>query len=304
MWNWSFAFFYKHVVRNKFDAKTVKKWTETEFVNHHAGDTGVDSWTSYSFQLEAFVAKIRQKYGSGVESGWFTSKITRIKTSSDEFNSLRNHLHDEIQDAPMKMVKYIDNKLLPASAPSGHPKIIDPKSIDVGDGPSTTNQRFNVLDAIATFLCGSRRLSVFLDINTYQFVDIQRVNKVTGRLGLHMERRRRCVTVCLDIPNSTRRRKDTGILTVSQCWSSEKGILPDDPVNNFLMFSIWEDGSWKLNYAHSSMEPPDDERTRIRNICRAFADGVMLERKWEERDHRLLVRVEKGDGEGTAASAG
>ncbi|KAL8644042.1 MAG: hypothetical protein Q9226_007967 [Calogaya cf. arnoldii] len=323
LWNWSFAFFYhriddenKHVVRTESEGKTGKKCTEIEYVKEYcAGNIEVDSSTSYRFQLEAFVAKIRQKSGSG--SGpriWFdgedsTTQMQMIDTAYTKAGLPHwNMFIFRIQDAPMKMVKYIDNKYFPASAPSGHPKIIDPKTIDVGGEPSTMKARFNVLDAIATFLCGSRRLSVFLDINTYKFVDIQRVNKVTGRLSLHIERRQRCVTVCPDIATSTRPKKAIDVLTVSQCWSSEKGILPDDPVNNFLMFSIWEDGSWKLNYAHSSMDPPDDERTRIRNICKAFADGIMLERKWEERDHRLLVRVEKGDGdgdgEGTAASGG
>ncbi|KAL8884562.1 MAG: hypothetical protein Q9215_007420 [Flavoplaca cf. flavocitrina] len=68
MWNWSLTYFYhridienKHVVRTKSDGRSVKEWTETEYVKDYAGDTGVDSWSSYRFQLEAFVAKVLEK---------------------------------------------------------------------------------------------------------------------------------------------------------------------------------------------------------------------------------------------------
>lgn len=69
------------------------------------------------------------------------------------------------------------------------------------------------------------------------------------------------------------------------------------------MFSFWKDGSWKLTQAYSSIDPPErqDERTRVHNICRTFADGIMFERKWEEGDDRLIFRAETGDGPGTAA---
>ena len=73
MWAWSFPFFYhridvenKHVVRTRLDGKTVKEWSEIAYVKDYAGDSGVDSWTSYRFQLEEFVAKIRSKPGTGV----------------------------------------------------------------------------------------------------------------------------------------------------------------------------------------------------------------------------------------------
>lgn len=86
MWAWSFAFFYhridvenKHSVRTKSDGKTVKQWTEIAYGKDYAGDKGVDSWTSYRFQLEEFVAKIRRKPGSGV---WVEAEdsISQMKT--------------------------------------------------------------------------------------------------------------------------------------------------------------------------------------------------------------------------------
>lgn len=89
MWAWSFPFFYhridvenKHTVRTKSDGKTVKQWTEIAYVKDYAGDKGVNSWTSYRFQLEEFVAKIRRKPGSGlwVEAEDSISQMKMIDT--------------------------------------------------------------------------------------------------------------------------------------------------------------------------------------------------------------------------------
>ncbi|KAI4242470.1 MAG: hypothetical protein L6R40_004024 [Gallowayella cf. fulva] len=73
MWNWSFAFIYhridieeKHTVRSKSDGKTVKDWLETSYVKEYSGKTGTDSWTSYRYQLEEFLNKVRERPGSGV----------------------------------------------------------------------------------------------------------------------------------------------------------------------------------------------------------------------------------------------
>ncbi|CAL8579591.1 hypothetical protein XPA_005328 [Xanthoria parietina] len=174
------------------------------------------------------------------------------------------------------MVQYIDTTLVPAPTPSGHPKIIV-DSLQT----SPMQEDFNVIDAVATFLYKSDYLAKFLDVETYRFVDVQRLNVYTRKVNLCIERRRRCIT----------------------CWSSENCIPPDDPINNSLTFSFWKDGSWKLTQAYSSIDPPEgqDERTRVHNVCRTFADGIMFERKWEEGDNRLIFRAEIGDGPGTAA---
>ncbi|KAI4250944.1 MAG: hypothetical protein L6R42_008558, partial [Xanthoria sp. 1 TBL-2021] len=76
------------------------------------------------------------------------------------------------------MVQYIDTRLLAASTPSGHPKIIDDRL-----QPSTMQENLNVIDAIATFLYKSphKALAKFLDVDTYKFVDLRRLNVVTRK---------------------------------------------------------------------------------------------------------------------------
>lgn len=52
-----------HTVRNKADKKVTKKWTETSYVKEYSEHP---SWTTYRWQLEEFVNKIRKRPGSGV----------------------------------------------------------------------------------------------------------------------------------------------------------------------------------------------------------------------------------------------
>ena len=88
------------------------------------------------------------------------------------------------------MVQYIDTTLVPAPTPSGHPKIIV-NSLQT----SSMQEDFNVIDAVATFLYKSDYLAKFLDVETYRFVDVQRLNVYTRKVNLCIERRRRCITV-------------------------------------------------------------------------------------------------------------
>lgn len=88
------------------------------------------------------------------------------------------------------MVQYIDTTLVPAPTPSGHPKIIV-DSLQT----SPMQEDFNVIDAVATFLYKSDYLAKFLDVETYRFVDVQRLNVYTRKVNLCIERRRRCITV-------------------------------------------------------------------------------------------------------------
>ena len=88
------------------------------------------------------------------------------------------------------MVQYIDTTLVPAPTPSGHPKIIV-DSLQT----SSMQEDFNVIDAVATFLYKSDYLAKFLDVETYRYVDVQRLNVYTRKVNLCIERRRRCITV-------------------------------------------------------------------------------------------------------------
>lgn len=88
------------------------------------------------------------------------------------------------------MVQYIDTRLLPASSPPGHPKVIH-----VGVENQTRTQYFNVIDTIATFLYRSRHLTTFLDVERFKFVDIRRVNLLTSKVDFYVERRGRCISV-------------------------------------------------------------------------------------------------------------
>ena len=51
-----------HVVRNKLDKKVTKQWTKTSYVKEYGEHP---SWTTYRWQLEEFVNKIRERSGSG-----------------------------------------------------------------------------------------------------------------------------------------------------------------------------------------------------------------------------------------------
>ena len=51
-----------HTVRNKADKTPVKQWTKTSYVKEYGEHT---SWTTYRWQLEEFVNKIRRRPGSG-----------------------------------------------------------------------------------------------------------------------------------------------------------------------------------------------------------------------------------------------
>ena len=55
-----------HIIRNKADKKVAKRWAETSYVKEYGGHP---SWTTYRWQLEEFVNKIRRRPGSGVWMG-------------------------------------------------------------------------------------------------------------------------------------------------------------------------------------------------------------------------------------------
>ncbi len=52
-----------HSVREKADQKIIKQWTTTSYVKEYGQHP---SWTTYRYQLEEFVNKIRKRPGSGV----------------------------------------------------------------------------------------------------------------------------------------------------------------------------------------------------------------------------------------------
>lgn len=52
----------QHVVRNKTDKKVTKQWTKTSFVKEYSEHP---SWTTYRWQLEEFVNRVRGRSSSG-----------------------------------------------------------------------------------------------------------------------------------------------------------------------------------------------------------------------------------------------
>lgn len=52
----------RHTVRNKADQNVMKEWTKTSYVKEYGKHA---SWTTYRWQLEEFVNKIRRRPGSG-----------------------------------------------------------------------------------------------------------------------------------------------------------------------------------------------------------------------------------------------
>ena len=56
----------KHVIRIKSSGKEIKSWTNTEYLKEY-GDPARDyAWTTFRYQLEEFVNKIRGRPGSGI----------------------------------------------------------------------------------------------------------------------------------------------------------------------------------------------------------------------------------------------
>ena len=51
-----------HMVRNKADQKVIRQWATTSYVKHYGEHA---SWTTYRWQLEEFVNRIRKRSGSG-----------------------------------------------------------------------------------------------------------------------------------------------------------------------------------------------------------------------------------------------
>ncbi len=51
-----------HSIRDKADTKVIKKWTKTSYVKEYGEHP---SWTTYRWQLEEFVNRIRRRSGSG-----------------------------------------------------------------------------------------------------------------------------------------------------------------------------------------------------------------------------------------------
>ena len=52
----------RHIVRHKADQEIVKQWTTTSYVKEYGEHA---SWTTYRWQLEEFVNRIRRRPGSG-----------------------------------------------------------------------------------------------------------------------------------------------------------------------------------------------------------------------------------------------
>lgn len=55
-----------HTVRTKTDKNVIKQWTEVSYVKEYGEKA---SWTTYRWQLEEFVNKIRKRAGSGAWMG-------------------------------------------------------------------------------------------------------------------------------------------------------------------------------------------------------------------------------------------
>ena len=55
-----------HTVRTKTDKKVIKQWTKVSYVKEYGENA---SWTTYRWQLEEFVNKIRKRTGSGAWMG-------------------------------------------------------------------------------------------------------------------------------------------------------------------------------------------------------------------------------------------
>ena len=64
-----------HMVRNKMNKTLIKQWTKTSFVKEYGEHP---SWTTYRWQLDEFVNKVRRRSGSGA---WMDAEesITQMK---------------------------------------------------------------------------------------------------------------------------------------------------------------------------------------------------------------------------------
>lgn len=67
MWNFPTPFIYhridiheKHTIRATSDGRIVKSWTDTTYIKDY-GMVGAESWTTYRYQLEEFVNRIRKR---------------------------------------------------------------------------------------------------------------------------------------------------------------------------------------------------------------------------------------------------
>ncbi|KAL8857784.1 MAG: hypothetical protein Q9178_005684 [Gyalolechia marmorata] len=155
--------------------------------------------------------------------------------------------------------QYFDEILIPASNPSGYPKIISERY-----HYSTGHISFAMIDALAAFLYSLQYdiLRKFMDVEAHPGVKVIRFNRDIGGNDIYVERDRRCIT----------------------CWSTEYGCSLNDSVDTHIIIGIAKDGSWKLVNLYSSL---DMSRSNggvnfVQDICQAFAAGFMNGRKKEE----------------------
>ncbi|KAL8902867.1 MAG: hypothetical protein Q9171_007579 [Xanthocarpia ochracea] len=156
--------------------------------------------------------------------------------------------------------RYYDTILLPASNPSGYPKIISTRDKDF-----TGHNSFATIDALATFLYSLQYdvLRKFMDVEAHPRVKVLRFNRAIGGNDFYVERDGRCIN----------------------CWSIEYGCPLNDSVDTRIMIGVEQDGSWGLVNLYSSLViPPWGCGVKfMQDVCQAFAAGIMNGRKKEER---------------------
>ncbi|KAL8910866.1 MAG: hypothetical protein Q9172_007775 [Xanthocarpia lactea] len=154
---------------------------------------------------------------------------------------------------------YYDTFLLPASNPSGYPKIITERY-----NYSTGHISFAMIDALAAFLYSLQYdiLGKFMDVEAHPRAKVLRFNRDIGGNDIYVERDRRCIT----------------------CWSTEYGCSLNDSVDTHIIIGIARDRSWKLVNLYSSLDilRSNGGVNFVQDICQAFAAGFMNGRKKEE----------------------
>ena len=102
-----------------------------------------------------------------------------------------NQNHSRLQTM-IEHFQYFDEILLPASNPSGYPKIISERY-----NYSTGHITFAMIDALATFLYSLQYdiLRKFMDVEAHPRVKVLRFNRDIGGNDIYVERDRRCISV-------------------------------------------------------------------------------------------------------------
>lgn len=118
-----------------------------------------------------------------------------IRDQHRTYNQNHYRLHKMIEN-----FQYLDEILLPASNPSGYPKIISERY-----NYSTGHMAFAMIDALATFLYSLQYdiLRKFMDVEAHPRMKILRLNRAIGGNDIYVERDRRCITVYPTTAGST-----------------------------------------------------------------------------------------------------